>query len=315
MAGTDKLKKYKSLFSTTLSNSIGTGTSDTIGLASVTGLPTDTDVTLTFDRVDNGGAETPNKMERIKGRISGNNLTVYTRGIDGSTEQAHSAGAVVEMIWNASDLNDMVDWALVEHEQDGTHDSTFVKTTATQTLSNKTLTSPVINTPTGDVVTPTGTQTLTNKTLTSPVINTPTGDVATLTGSQTLSNKTLASPVVTGNMTIPTPANQAEFPFDASGGALSSIANTGIATPFTNSNNFGGYFMVFNVEDGDIGLFSFIGGVLDLVHAKTGHNFSLVYGTANKLNVYNSSNALAIDNRRGALRQVRVLPFRLKTSQ
>lgn len=34
-----------------------------------------------------------------------------------------------------------------------------------ETLTNKTLTSPVINTPTGDVVTPTGTQTLTNKTL------------------------------------------------------------------------------------------------------------------------------------------------------
>jgi len=39
------------------------------------------------------------------------------------------------------------------------------------------------------VVTPAGTQTLTNKTITSPVINTPTGDVATLTGTQTLSNK------------------------------------------------------------------------------------------------------------------------------
>jgi len=33
------------------------------------------------------------------------------------------------------------------------------------------------------------TDTLTNKTLTSPVINTPTGDVATLTGTQTLTNK------------------------------------------------------------------------------------------------------------------------------
>ena len=48
---------------------------------------------------------------------------------------------------------------------------------------------------TGDV-TLTGTQTLTNKTLTSPVINTPTGDVATITGTQTLTNKTLTSPKI-----------------------------------------------------------------------------------------------------------------------
>jgi hypothetical protein len=47
----------------------------------------------------------------------------------------------------------------------GYDDDTYVKRTATQTLTNKTLTSPVINTPTGDVATLTGTQTLTNKTI------------------------------------------------------------------------------------------------------------------------------------------------------
>ena len=73
----------------------------------------------------------------------------------------------------------------------------LVTLTGSETLTNKTLTSPVINTPTGDVATITGSQTLTNKTLTSPVINTPTGDVATITGSQTLTNKTLTSPTLT----------------------------------------------------------------------------------------------------------------------
>ena len=47
------------------------------------------------------------------------------------------------------------------------------------------------------LVTLTGSQTLTNKILTSPVINTPTGDVATITGSQTLTNKILTSPTLT----------------------------------------------------------------------------------------------------------------------
>ena len=44
-------------------------------------------------------------------------------------------------------------------------DTTVVQKDATQTLTNKTLTSPVINTPTGDVATKTGSQTLTNKTI------------------------------------------------------------------------------------------------------------------------------------------------------
>jgi len=68
---------------------------------------------------------------------------------------------------------------------------------ASQTLTNKTLTSPVINTPTGITKTDVGlgnvdntsdatkdaaTATLTNKTLTSPVINTPSTDVVTMDG-------------------------------------------------------------------------------------------------------------------------------------
>ena len=118
-SNTDLLKKYLSLFSTTLSTGIGTGTGDTITPASVSGLATDTAVTLTIDRVDSGGVATPTKMERIKGVISGGNLTSYVRGVDGTTEQAHSAGAVVEMVWNADDWNNMVDWGLVSHNQDG----------------------------------------------------------------------------------------------------------------------------------------------------------------------------------------------------
>lgn len=118
---TDLLKKYKSLFSTTLSTGIGTGTGDTITPASVSGLPTDTLITLTFDRVDSGGSATPTKLERIQGIISGGNFTSYTRGVDGTTEQAHAGGAVIEMIWNADDWNDLVTWGLTEHNQLGGH--------------------------------------------------------------------------------------------------------------------------------------------------------------------------------------------------
>ncbi len=135
MSQTDLFRKAKSLFSTTLSVGIGTGTGETITPASVSGLPTDTEVTLTFDRVDADGNSTPTKMERITGTISGGNLTSYTRGIDGSTEQAHSAGAVIEYIWNADDLNDIIDGLLVGHTQAGAHSASLPLTTPKITTS------------------------------------------------------------------------------------------------------------------------------------------------------------------------------------
>lgn len=117
----DNLRKYLSLYSST-SNSFGTGEGETITPNSVSGLPTDTEITLTFDRVDSQGTATPSLMERIRGTISGGNLVISSggRGADGTTEQAHTS-PVVEMIWNADDWNDMVDWGLTQHNQNGTH--------------------------------------------------------------------------------------------------------------------------------------------------------------------------------------------------
>ena len=115
----DAFKKYKSLYTST-SNSFSTGTGETITPNSVSGLPTTTDTTLTFDRVDSGGTATPTKVERIIGTISGSNFTIKERGADGTTEQAHTS-PVVEMIWNAKDWNDLCDGILVEHTQTGVH--------------------------------------------------------------------------------------------------------------------------------------------------------------------------------------------------
>lgn len=106
-------------------------------------------------------------------------------------------------------------------------DAVIVSQSATQTLTNKTLTSPVITTPTGitkadvglgnvdntsDATKNSAVATLTNKTLTAPVINSPTGIVKADVGlgnvdntsnateraaTATLTNKTLTSPVIT----------------------------------------------------------------------------------------------------------------------
>lgn len=129
-------EKIKSLFSTTLSTSISTGTSETITLASVTDLPTDTEITLTFDRIATDGVTlTPTKMERIKGTITGSNLVSYTRGVEG-TEQAHSAGCIVEVIFSAGTWNSAVDGILLEHNQTGTHKPTdWVSATDAATIT------------------------------------------------------------------------------------------------------------------------------------------------------------------------------------
>jgi hypothetical protein len=166
--------------------------------------------------------------------VSTNTLTI-TRGIDGSTGQAHSAGAVVRHMAIGRDYRE----ANTHIEATTGHGATgaVVGTTNTQTLTNKTI-SAADNTLTG-VVTLTGTQTLTNKTLTSPVISSltlgdgnivfegatadafettltvadPTADrtvtipdaTTTLVGTdttQTLTNKTLTSPTITGTGAI-----------------------------------------------------------------------------------------------------------------
>lgn len=66
-----------------------------------------------------------------------------------------------------------------------------VTESATETLSNKTLTSPGITNPT-TTGTDTGTETLSNKTLASPI------STGTDSGTETLTNKALTSPVING---------------------------------------------------------------------------------------------------------------------
>lgn len=172
----------------------------TIPLASSTGLPTDTAIYLAINRVDANGEATPSKFEVVKGVIVGDNLTTATRGVEG-TAQAHSAGAVVEFLMTAAAWNSLITGLLVEHNQDGTH-----------------------NIP--GMVTEDGEQTLTNKTLTDPVLN---GD---LTGDAILDEDDMASD---SDTKVPTQQSVKAYVEDAVGGALAlvSITQTNLASGFT----------------------------------------------------------------------------------
>jgi hypothetical protein len=147
--------------------------------------------------------------------VSTNTLTVV-RGIDGSSGQAHSAGAAVRHMAVGRDYRE----ANTHIEATTGHGATgaVVGTTNTQTLTNKTLTAPVITTPTitsltlgdGNLVFEGATADAFETTLT---VADPTADrtvtipdaTTTLVGTdttQTLTNKTLTSPTITGTGAI-----------------------------------------------------------------------------------------------------------------
>lgn len=93
---------------------------DHFGLVSAVGLPTDTAVLITVDRVDSSGAKTPAKMERIIGIVDGNNIVSCLRGVEG-TAQAHAGGAKAEIVISASNFNKWVEAIIAEHKQSGIH--------------------------------------------------------------------------------------------------------------------------------------------------------------------------------------------------
>jgi hypothetical protein len=149
--------------------------------------------------------------------VSTNTFTI-TRAIDGSTAQAHSAGAVVRHMAIGRDYresNQHIEATTAVHGLGVS--SAVVGTTDTQTLTNKTLTAPTITNPnisgagvdasivfegatpdafetTLTVVDPTQ-----DNTITMP--NT-TGTVVIATAVQTLTNKTLTSPTISGSPVI-----------------------------------------------------------------------------------------------------------------
>lgn len=176
-SATDKFRKVARKWVGQIgSGGVADATVTTIPLSSSTNLPTDTAVMITVDRVDSAGKATASKEEGIVGVVSGNDLVSCTRGVEG-TAQAHSAGAVVEVLWTADNINDLIDGFLVEHGQDGTHNSSVVKLAGAQTITGaKTFTTGLlkavdITSGSGVSTLPTSTDTLVGKATTDILTN------------------------------------------------------------------------------------------------------------------------------------------------
>ena len=139
-SNTDKFRMGARRFTTTIgAGGVADGTTTIIPLTSVSGLPIDTAVDVTIDRVDGSGELTLTKEEVVTGVVSGSNLINCIRGQEGSA-QAHSAGSVVEVRLTTKQWDDAIDCFTTEHNQDGTHQSPVVVNYTPSAAATATLT-------------------------------------------------------------------------------------------------------------------------------------------------------------------------------
>lgn len=147
-SASDLVRQAAPNFATTLAATIAGAGDATMTLATTTGLPTGTGITLVIDATDANGNSTPTVKETVTGVVGASDtITNLVRGLDGTTAQAHSTGANVVMWITANLWNDFADAFTAEHSQlDGTHDATKVGMLAgTQTFTGtKTFTSPIV---------------------------------------------------------------------------------------------------------------------------------------------------------------------------
>lgn len=172
-ANTDKFKKAKRKFSTTIGVGGFAAAATTLPLTTTSGLDTDTAITLVLEP---GAAN----EEVITGVVSASNIINCVRGKEGTTDSTHNAGAAVSMYFTETHWDDAMNGILVGHNQDGTHATDSI---ITSNITNLAITAAKI----GAV-------------LTNSNLSTTTGDLggAWSTYTPTFANTTLGNGTVTG---------------------------------------------------------------------------------------------------------------------
>jgi hypothetical protein len=203
---------------TTLASSIGS--SDTsLQVASSSGFPSSYPFTLLLEK------DSANEEIVTVTALVGSAYTV-TRGVDGTSARAHSAGTSVEHGVSALDFTDFRSHqAAAANVHDIGATASVVGTDTTQTLTNKTLTSPTINAATvsGAV---TSTATITGGTVNPTTLQQGGVQAVTTTDTQTVSNKTLGSDLAAGGFKVTGLAD----PSSAQDAATKNFVETGVTS-------------------------------------------------------------------------------------
>lgn len=119
----DKLQKVGLATATTLDSNY-TSNDTTVTVASTSGWPTDTGVTFAIDTIDSAGLQVPGSYNEYVGVVSTATSITSVDWADGVGDKNYSAGASTRVYIPVTKTreNRIVDWGLVEHKQDGTHD-------------------------------------------------------------------------------------------------------------------------------------------------------------------------------------------------
>lgn len=180
-------REYKGAATPTTITSSITNSATTVTVADATNWPTGS-----FSFVIDPGLAGEEKI--LATSRSGTIVTITTRGYDNTSASSHTTGAVTYPVPTAIDFDEANSHV---NASTGVHGLTgaVVGTTDTQTLSAKTLTSPVISTivNTGTLTLPTTTGTVA---LTSDI-------TVTASSTTTFTNKTLTTPIITQGTSTP----------------------------------------------------------------------------------------------------------------